>query len=227
MEIGEGCRRRDRGCLASASATSSTVRAGGRKVVIADLNDELGEQYKPRSVARAPPTSPTRPTSTTCSRAHDTYGHRHRLQQRRHHPPEDDSILDTELDAWDKVQLVNLTSVYLCAARRCCRTCSSRSPGSIINTASFRGRDGRGDTRRSRTRRPRVLVDDPRARGAVRSARASGSTRCAPARSTPRHELFAKDAEGPRAAFVHAHGPLGRARRRWPTPCSPPTSRAS
>jgi NAD(P)-dependent dehydrogenase (short-subunit alcohol dehydrogenase family) len=29
-------------------------------------------------------------------------------------PPDDDSILDTELDAWLRVQQVNLTSVYLC-----------------------------------------------------------------------------------------------------------------
>src|SRR5688500_12767055 len=29
-------------------------------------------------------------------------------------PPDDDSILETELDAWRRVQEVNLTSVYLC-----------------------------------------------------------------------------------------------------------------
>ena len=29
-------------------------------------------------------------------------------------PPDDDSILTTGLDAWDRVQRVNLTSVYLC-----------------------------------------------------------------------------------------------------------------
>ncbi len=29
-------------------------------------------------------------------------------------PPEDDSILDTGIDAWRRVQDVNLTSVYLC-----------------------------------------------------------------------------------------------------------------
>jgi NAD(P)-dependent dehydrogenase (short-subunit alcohol dehydrogenase family) len=51
-------------------------------------------------------------------------------------PPEDGSILDTGLDAWRRVQEVNLTSVYLC--------CKSVIPhmqaaggGSIINTASF------------------------------------------------------------------------------------------
>src|ERR1700722_14360949 len=29
-------------------------------------------------------------------------------------PPDDDSILDTALEAWDRVQEVNLTSVFLC-----------------------------------------------------------------------------------------------------------------
>jgi NAD(P)-dependent dehydrogenase (short-subunit alcohol dehydrogenase family) len=51
-------------------------------------------------------------------------------------PPEDDSILVTGMDAWWRVQEVNLTSVYLCCKaviphmRRAGR-------GSIINTASF------------------------------------------------------------------------------------------
>ena len=41
-------------------------------------------------------------------------------------PPEDDSILDTDLDAWRRVQEVNLTR-STCAARRRCPTCSSRA----------------------------------------------------------------------------------------------------
>ncbi|MDX6367208.1 MAG: hypothetical protein QOK30_2284, partial [Nocardioidaceae bacterium] len=51
-------------------------------------------------------------------------------------PPDDDSILDTGIDVWQRVQEVNLTSVYLC--------CKAALPymrrqrrGSIINTASF------------------------------------------------------------------------------------------
>nr|MBA2560889.1 SDR family NAD(P)-dependent oxidoreductase [Propionibacteriales bacterium] len=51
-------------------------------------------------------------------------------------PPDDASILDTGLEAWRRVQEVNLTSVYLC--------CKAALPymrrqrrGSIINTASF------------------------------------------------------------------------------------------
>ena len=51
-------------------------------------------------------------------------------------PPDDDSIETTELPAWDKVQLVNLTSVYLCS-RAALRHMVPAGKGSIINTASF------------------------------------------------------------------------------------------
>ena len=47
--------------------------------------------------------------------AHDTYGSVDiAFNNAGISPPDDDSILDTELDAWRRVQDVNLTSVYLC-----------------------------------------------------------------------------------------------------------------
>jgi NAD(P)-dependent dehydrogenase (short-subunit alcohol dehydrogenase family) len=51
-------------------------------------------------------------------------------------PPDDDSILLTELDAWRRVQEVNLTSVYLCC-RAVLPYMIEQGRGSIINTASF------------------------------------------------------------------------------------------
>src|ERR687892_1746732 len=51
-------------------------------------------------------------------------------------PPDDDSILDTELDAWERVQNVNLTSVYLCC-KAALPYMLAQKRGSIINTASF------------------------------------------------------------------------------------------
>jgi len=51
-------------------------------------------------------------------------------------PLEDDSILSTELDAWRRVQEVNLTSVYLCC-REAIPYMQRQGKGSIINTASF------------------------------------------------------------------------------------------
>ena len=51
-------------------------------------------------------------------------------------PPDDDSILTTGLDAWRRVQEVNLTSVYLCC-RYGIPHLLSRGGGSVVNTASF------------------------------------------------------------------------------------------
>ncbi|MDO5493768.1 MAG: SDR family oxidoreductase, partial [Nesterenkonia sp.] len=51
-------------------------------------------------------------------------------------PDDDNSILDTGLDAWRRVQEVNLTSVYLCC-RHVIPIMQEQGRGSIINTASF------------------------------------------------------------------------------------------
>ena len=51
-------------------------------------------------------------------------------------PPEDDSILSTGLDAWRRVQEVNLTSVYLCC-KHVIPYMRRQGRGSVINTASF------------------------------------------------------------------------------------------
>src|SRR6516162_9754888 len=51
-------------------------------------------------------------------------------------PPEDDSILTTGLDAWRRVQEVNLTSVYLCC-KEAIGYMRAQGRGAIVNTASF------------------------------------------------------------------------------------------
>src|SRR5438552_10823655 len=51
-------------------------------------------------------------------------------------PADDDSILATDLDTWDRVQQVNLTSVYLCC-KHALGYMRRQSRGSVINTASF------------------------------------------------------------------------------------------
>lgn len=51
-------------------------------------------------------------------------------------PNEDNSILTTGVDAWAKVQTVNLTSVYLCC-KYALEQMVKQKDGSIINTASF------------------------------------------------------------------------------------------
>jgi NAD(P)-dependent dehydrogenase (short-subunit alcohol dehydrogenase family) len=51
-------------------------------------------------------------------------------------PPDDDSILETEPAAWERVLRVNTTSVYLCC-RHVLPHMRRQGKGSIINTASF------------------------------------------------------------------------------------------
>ena len=51
-------------------------------------------------------------------------------------PPDDDSILETGLEAWKRVQDVNLTSVYL-GCRAVLPYMLDQGRGSIVNTASF------------------------------------------------------------------------------------------
>jgi NAD(P)-dependent dehydrogenase (short-subunit alcohol dehydrogenase family) len=51
-------------------------------------------------------------------------------------PADDGSILDTELDAWERVQAVNTRGVYLCC-RHGIPHLLERGGGSVINVASF------------------------------------------------------------------------------------------
>jgi NAD(P)-dependent dehydrogenase (short-subunit alcohol dehydrogenase family) len=51
-------------------------------------------------------------------------------------PPDDASVLDTDLDAWERVQQANLRSVFLCCKHGIPHLLAGGG-GSVINTASF------------------------------------------------------------------------------------------
>ncbi len=51
-------------------------------------------------------------------------------------PTDDGSVVDTELDVWERVQAVNLRSVYLCCKHGIPHL-QAAGGGSVINTASF------------------------------------------------------------------------------------------
>ena len=146
-------------------------------------------------------------------------------------PPEDDSILDTDLDAWRKVQEVNLTSVYLCC-KAALPYMLEQGKGSIINTASFVAVMGAATSQISYSAsKGGVLSMSPRARRAVR---ASGRPRQRPVPGTGQHPAApgaVRQGRGACRASARARpdGAVRRSPRRWPTPCSssPPTSRAS
>ena len=124
-------------------------------------------------------------------------------------PPEDDSILTTELDAWRRVQEVNLTSVYLCC-KYGIPYLLERGGGSVINTASFVAIMGSATSQISYTASKGGVLAMSRELG-VQFARQGVRVNalCPGPVNTPLlQELFAKDPE--RAARRLVHIPLGR-----------------
>ena len=124
-------------------------------------------------------------------------------------PPDDDSILDTELDAWRRVQEVNLTSVYLCCKAALPYMLEQKS-GSIINTASFVAAMGAATSQISYSASKGAVLNMSRELG-VQFAREGVRVNalCPGPVNTPLlQELFAKDPE--RAARRLIHVPMGR-----------------
>ena len=124
-------------------------------------------------------------------------------------PPEDDSILDTDLEAWDLVQRVNLTSVYLCC-KAALPYMLDQGKGSIINTASFVAVMGAATSQISYSASKGGVLSMSRELG-VQFAREGVRVNalCPGPVNTPLlQELFAKDAE--RAARRLVHVPMGR-----------------
>ena len=124
-------------------------------------------------------------------------------------PPEDDSILTTEADAWARVQAVNLTSVYLCC-KYAIPHLLTRGGGSIINTASFVAVLGSATSQISYTASKGGVLAMSRELG-VQFAREGVRVNalCPGPVNTPLlQELFAKDPE--RAARRLVHVPMGR-----------------
>jgi NAD(P)-dependent dehydrogenase (short-subunit alcohol dehydrogenase family) len=124
-------------------------------------------------------------------------------------PPEDDSILTTGLDAWRRVQEVNLTSVYLCC-KYVLPHMRGAGKGSIINTASFVAVLGAATSQISYTASKGGVLAMSRELG-VQFAREGirVNALCPGPVNTPLlQELFAKDPE--RAARRLVHVPMGR-----------------
>jgi NAD(P)-dependent dehydrogenase (short-subunit alcohol dehydrogenase family) len=124
-------------------------------------------------------------------------------------PPEDDSILTTGLDAWRRVQEVNLTSVYLCC-KEAIPYMQRQGRGTIINTASFVAVMGAATSQISYTASKGGVLALSRELG-VQFAREGirVNALCPGPVNTPLlQELFASDPE--RAARRLVHIPMGR-----------------
>ena len=124
-------------------------------------------------------------------------------------PPDDDSILETELGAWQRVQDVNLKSVFLCCKYGIPHLLE-RGGGSIINTASFVAVMGAAASQISYTASKGGVLAMSRELG-VQFARQGVRVNalCPGPVNTPLlQELFAKDPEKAERRLVHL--PMGR-----------------
>ncbi|MDA8318737.1 MAG: 3-oxoacyl-ACP reductase [Actinomycetota bacterium] len=124
-------------------------------------------------------------------------------------PPEDDSILTTGIEAWRRVQEINLTSVYYCC-KYVIPHMQRQGKGSIINTASFVAVLGAATSQISYTASKGGVLAMSRELG-VQFAREGirVNALCPGPVNTPLlQELFAKDPE--RAARRLVHVPVGR-----------------
>jgi NAD(P)-dependent dehydrogenase (short-subunit alcohol dehydrogenase family) len=124
-------------------------------------------------------------------------------------PPDDDSILETGMEAWNRVQQVNLTSVFLCCKAGIARLLE-HGGGSVINTASFVAILGAATSQISYSASKGGVLSMSRELG-VQFARQGVRVNalCPGPVNTPLlQELFAKDPE--RAARRLVHIPMGR-----------------
>lgn len=127
-------------------------------------------------------------------------------------PTDDDSVLVTGLDAWQRVQDANLKSVFLCCKHGIPHLLENDSPtrGSVINTASFVAVMGAATSQISYTASKGGVLAMSRELG-VEFAKSGVRVNalCPGPVSTPLlMELFAKDPE--RAARRLVHIPMGR-----------------
>lgn len=124
-------------------------------------------------------------------------------------PPDDASVLDTDFDVWQRVQDVNLKSVYLCCKYGIPHLLE-RGGGSVINTASFVATMGAATSQVSYTASKGGVLSMSRELG-VQFAREGVRVNAlspGPVNTPLLQELFAKDPE--KAARRLVHLPMGR-----------------
>jgi NAD(P)-dependent dehydrogenase (short-subunit alcohol dehydrogenase family) len=193
-------------------ATAVRFAAEGAKVVVADLADEagaalaaaLGGLYVHVDVADEESVQAMFAATVEAYDGLDILFNNAGIS-----PSDDDSILTTGVEAWQRVQDVNLKSVYLCC-KYGIPYMQQRGGGSIINVASFVAIMGSATSQISYTASKGGVLSMSRELG-VQFARENirVNALCPGPVNTPLlQELFAKDPE--RAARRLVHVPMGR-----------------
>ena len=193
-------------------ATARRLRAEGARIVIGDMNPESGEAAAAEVEGLFVQVDVTDEAQVDrlFDAAADEYGSVDiAFNNAGVSPDDDDSIEITELPAWQKVQDVNLKSVYLCS-RAALRHMTKQGRGSIINTASFVALVGAATSQISYTASKGGVLAMSRELG-VQFARQGirVNALCPGPVDTPLlQELFSKDPEQAARRLVHV--PVGR-----------------
>ena len=193
-------------------ASARRLHAEGASVVVGDIDelsgaaaaDELGGLFVGVDV------SDEAAVNALFDTAADTYGSVDiAVNNAGISPPDDELIENTELPVWQRVQDVNLKSVYLCC-RAALRHMAPAGHGSIVNVASFVAVMGSATSQISYTASKGGVLAMSRELG-VQFARQGirVNALCPGPVNTPLlQELFAKDPD--RAARRLVHVPMGR-----------------
>jgi NAD(P)-dependent dehydrogenase (short-subunit alcohol dehydrogenase family) len=193
-------------------AAARRFAADGAHVVAVDIDDAAGEKAAAEVsglYVHADVTSEA-DVAGAFRVAHETYGSVDvAFNNAGISPPEDDSILTTGLEAWRRVQEVNLTSVYLCC-KSAIGYMQAQGKGAIVNTASFVAVMGSATSQISYTASKGGVLALSRELG-VQFAREGirVNALCPGPVNTPLlRELFASDPERAQRRLVHV--PMGR-----------------
>jgi NAD(P)-dependent dehydrogenase (short-subunit alcohol dehydrogenase family) len=186
--------------------TAALFRDQGATVVGVDLRDDIAGV----DLALACDVSDEDAVRSMFLRAREAFGKLDVLFNNAGISPDDDgSVLETSLDAWQRVQDVNTKSVFLCCKYGIPHVLENGG-GSVINTASFVAVMGAATSQASYTASKGAVLALSRELG-VQFARSGVRVNalCPGPVNTPLlQELFAKDPE--KAARRLVHLPMGR-----------------
>jgi NAD(P)-dependent dehydrogenase (short-subunit alcohol dehydrogenase family) len=190
------------------AATVELFRAEGAKVAGIDLRED-----SPGDLALQADVTSEEQVRGALERVRSEFGRIDVLFNNAGISPEDDgSVIETTLEAWERVQHVNLRSVFLCCKHGIPHLLENDGPlrGSVINTASFVAVMGAATSQISYTASKGGVLALSRELGvefARRGVRVNAL--CPGPIDTPLlRELFAKDPE--KAARRLVHVPMGR-----------------
>ena len=200
------------GCSGIGLATVERFVEEGANVVVGDIDDERGGEIAEKfglTYAHVDVTEREQ-VEALFRTGYDTYGSVDiAFNNAGISPPDDVSILDTDVDAWRRVQDVNLSSIYLCCKAALPYMLEQRR-GSIINTASFVATMGAATSQISYSASKGGVLSMSRELG-VQFARdgVRVNALCPGPVNTPLlQELYANDAEAAQRRLVHI--PMGR-----------------